>query len=370
VLVGAAAVGIAFQVPNTANILGYESEMLEQGVRGGFGDVRAYPRHGRRIDHAAAAVAGVRATPGVHGVAALLILPGVVASADDVQSVAVFGVDAPDGRRPYRIVEGEPLRPGDAGGVLLGRNLARRLRVRPGEKINLRVALGRDQLDDEIGRYSLTVRGILAGAFSICATDTVVVDRGLLARDVGQPDAADLLIVYSDDPDGAPGLAARLSAQVSSIDARTWAEDSALLRNAIHGSAAVAATSNALVLVAVALPLAALLYVRSVHRRRQIALMSAMGVGAPEIFIASLLQALMVGIPGILLGCPIGYALIRYFQAHPIFAMDEFVLRPIVALRTFVWPSAVVLFATLVAGLIPALHAARLDPADVLRRNR
>jgi len=275
VLVGAVAAGIGFQVPNTANILGYEAEMIEEGVKSGFGDVRAYPRRGRRIDDASVTLERVRAVPGVKGVAGALILPALVVSGEQLQSVAALALEAPDGRHPFRLVEGQPLPAGDDRGVLLGRSLAHRLGVRVGDEVKLRVVLGRDQLDEEAGRYRLTVRGLFAGAFAVCATDSIVVDRRFLARELGHPDATDVLLIYSDDPDGAKALAARLAASFPALDARSWAEDSALLRNAIHGSAAVAAVSSAMVLLAVALPVAALLYVRSIQRRRQVALMAA-----------------------------------------------------------------------------------------------
>src|SRR5436305_3276463 len=368
VLVAAVAVGVAFQVPNTANILGYEAEVLEQGVKSGFGDVRVYPRQGRRIDEAATTLDRLRSTPGVRAVAAVLILPAVVGRDQAFQSVAALAVDAPDGRRPFRLVEGQALPPGDRHGVLLGRSLARRLGVRVGDEVKLRVVLGREQLDEDVGRYRLTVRGLFAGAFTVCATDSIVVDRRFLASELGNPDATDMLLVYSDDPDRAGALSARLAGSFPGLDARTWAEDSALLRNAIHGSAAVAASSSAMVLVAVALPVAALLYLRSVNRRRQVALMAAMGIGGSEVFVAFLLQALLIGLVGVALGCPIAYGLLRYFRAHPIFEMEEFVLRPVEAIRTFVWPAVTVLVATVLSGVYPAWRAARIDPAEILRR--
>jgi len=65
ILVAAVAAGVGFQVPNTANILGYEAEMLEQGVRSGFGDVRIHPRRGRRIEQPALDLSRTRQTGAV-----------------------------------------------------------------------------------------------------------------------------------------------------------------------------------------------------------------------------------------------------------------------------------------------------------------
>src|SRR4051812_23973568 len=226
VLVTAVAVGVGFQVPNTANILGYEAEMLDQGVKSGFGDVRVYPRNGRHIDNASVTLDRVRATAGVHAAAAVLILPAVVGRDEEFQSVAALAVDAPDGRQPFRLVEGEALRPGDSEGVLLGRTLARRLGVRVGEAVKVRVVFGRDRLDEDVGRYRLTVRGLFAGAFTVCATDSIVVDRRFLAGELGNPDATDVLLVYSDDPDRAAALSARIAASFPALDVRSWTEDS------------------------------------------------------------------------------------------------------------------------------------------------
>lgn len=368
VLVAAVAAGVGFQVPNTANVRGYEAEMLEQGVKCGFGDVRLYPRRGRRIGDAMATMARARAAPGVRAVDAILLLPAVIGHEGHRQNVAALAVEAPDGRWPFRLVEGKPLAQGDREGILIGRALASRLGAGVGDKVDLRVVLGRNDLDEDMGRYALVVRGVFAGTFTVCATDTVVLDRRFIAGELGEPEAADVLLVYSDDPDGADALAAQLAGAFAALEARSWSVDSALLRSAIHGSAAVAAFSTAMVLVAVGLPMAALLYIHSLHRRRQVALLAAIGIGRGEIFVSFLLQALFVGLTGIALGCPIGYALVRYFRAHPIFEMEQFVLRPVLAAGAFVWPALTVLGVTLLSGVYPAWRAARLDPAEILRR--
>ena len=47
-LVAAVAAGVGFQIPNAANMAGYERELLREGISAGHGDVRVRPRAGRR----------------------------------------------------------------------------------------------------------------------------------------------------------------------------------------------------------------------------------------------------------------------------------------------------------------------------------
>jgi len=63
----------------------------------------------------------------------------------------------------------------------------------------------------------------------------------------------------------------------------------------------------------------------------------------------------------------LGYASVRWFQAHPIFRMDIFEIRPVMNAGVFASPMLLVLSATVLASLIPAWRAARTDPAPVLR---
>jgi ABC-type lipoprotein release transport system permease subunit len=135
VLVFAASAGVGFQIPNTANLLGYEAEMFQQGVKCGFGDVRLYLRYGRRIEAAQETAARVRQVEGITGVSSVLILPGAICKGDHSQSVTALAVEAPDGRWPFRLVGGQALAAGDKQGILLGRALAGRLGVGVGDQV-------------------------------------------------------------------------------------------------------------------------------------------------------------------------------------------------------------------------------------------
>jgi len=43
-LIAAVAAGVGFQIPNAANSLGYQAELIEEGVAAGWGDVRVRPK--------------------------------------------------------------------------------------------------------------------------------------------------------------------------------------------------------------------------------------------------------------------------------------------------------------------------------------
>jgi ABC-type lipoprotein release transport system permease subunit len=369
-LLAAIAAGMGFQVPNAANLAGYRAELLAQGIQAGFGDVRLRPRRGQRLVGADAIAARVAAREHVHTSVPVLTLPGAVGREGRFVGTAVSGLDQTSVRRPFRLVTGAPVHPGDTRGIVLGSALASRLGAGVGDTVQLRLILGaaRTMLEDEdVGRYTMTVRGLAAGAFGVCGSDVALVDRAFLDAQTGGTGAADLILVYSDAPFEAPALASRLGAAFPDLTARPWMDDSSFIGSSVRASAAIATVTRAMVVLAVLIPVWALLYIRVLHRQRQVGLLRALGFGQIEIFAIYLLQAFLVGLAGVALGAGLGYGLVRWFQAHPIFAMEDFVLRPLLSPGIFLWPAALIFATTLAAGVLPAWRAARLDPVRALR---
>lgn len=369
-LVAAIAAGMGFQVPNSANLDGYRDELLVQGLATGFGDVRLRPREGRRFVDADALAVRVASAAQARAVLPLLTLPGAVGHEGNFVGAAVTGLDQTQARRPFRLVAGELVSRGDREGIVLGAALAAQLGAKVGDSVQLRLVLGTASTlldEDDIGRYTMVVRGLAAGAFGACGSETALVDRSFLARELGEERAADLILVYSDAPFAATELASRLGASFPEVLSRPWTEDSKFLGNAVQASSAVASVTRSMVVFAVLIPVWALLHIHVLHRQRQIGILRALGFRQIEIFAAYLSQALLVGVVGVALGALIGYGLLSWFQAHPIFEMDDFVLRPAISAGSFLWPACLVLATTLAAGVVPAWRAARLDPARALR---
>jgi lipoprotein-releasing system permease protein len=284
--------------------------------------------------------------------------------------VMVSSTDPNATSRPYRLTEGSLLGAGNREGILIGKALASRLGLRLGDPIQLRLIYGPAGAaiaDDNVGRFTMNLRGLAGGMFGACGADAAFVDRAFLGEELGRPGAADLILVYADDHFAARALAARIAAETPDLEARAWMDDSAILFSAVRASRAVTAVSLAMVILAVVIPVWALLYIHVLQRQRQVGLLRAMGIGEGEVFTTFLLQALLVGLAGVLVGLGIAAALVRYFEAFPIFRADDFVLVPVVTPWSFLWPAAVVLAATIIAGVYPAWRAARLDPARALR---
>jgi lipoprotein-releasing system permease protein len=367
-LIAAVAAGVGFQIPNAANSLGYQAELIEEGVAAGWGDVRVRPKNSNVFEDADALASRIAGYPSVLSAIPVMTMAGAVGKDGRFLGAPVTGLRAGGGNRPFRLIDGAMLEEGDDKGILLGSALATRLGVRTGDSVKLRVVLSTGALpglEEGLGRYAMTVRGLVGGAFG--AFEAVFVDRRFLGEEAGAPGAASMVVVYTGAPLAARDLASTIGAEIPEADARAWNDDSAYLKNAIQANEAVAAISRAMVVAAVAIPVLALLYINVLSRRREVGVLSAIGFGQAEIFAAFLLQALLVGVAGVAAGCGLGFGIVRYFQAHPIFEWEGFVIRPVLSAECFLRPSLIVLATTLAAGVYPAWRASRVDPARILR---
>lgn len=367
----AIAAGVGFQVPTRANLAGYRDAILDQQVTSGWGHVRVRPRTGERLPDPEKVTAAARAVAGVSEVQPVLLLPGWVTHGDGLSLVTVMGVaTAPGQRGPYHLVEGSELSPGDGAGILLGRRLAEKVGARPGDRISLRVLLAAGPgaaLDlGGLGKYRLQVRGLMGGD----RADGVAVRREWLAQELGDQAAATLLVVNAPSPaiDRARAVAREIERASPAVTATAWLDDSAFVRNTGMAIDAMERAVDAMSLLAVSVPVMALLYIEALQRRRQVSLLAAMGLGTNQIFLAFLFKALIIGAAGVLGGGLLGAGLLAYRHAVPIFSSEDLVIRAALSPEFVLRPMALVFLVTVLAGAYPAWRAARVDPSAMLRR--
>lgn len=370
-LVLAVAAGAGFQIPNTANLAGYNASLLEEGLRWGAGDVRVQPLKERWFEDGNTKASEIQALLGARATVPILVFPGAVGKAGRFQEATIHGLDLTGTIYPIHLHSGALPKPGDEKGLLLGSALAKRLGVQVNDTVDLRAIFGSSGPDSEIndenvGRYKMTVRGLVTGGFG--AYRAAFVDKTFLASEAGEPNAASVILVHLDNHFSASLIAHRINEKLPDVQAIAWTEDDPYLPNSIRANGIVGTVSHAMVIAAVSIPVWALLYIHVLNRRKEIGILAGLGFRRREIFLMFLIQAVVVGVIGVLIGSGLGYLIVRYFQAHPIFEWQGFVIRPLLSWTTFSKPVLIVLAITVLAGAYPAWRATRVDPARVLRR--
>lgn len=112
-----------------------------------------------------------------------------------------------------------------------------------------------------------------------------------------------------------------------------------------------------------------------VRRRREIGILRSTGASARQIRVVFLAEGLIVGLPGILLGIPLGILLARglvggvaeTISSHYILvSVSNPVVSPWHVFHAFAYGA----FATLAGAMFPAIEASRMTPLGALRPNR
>ena len=141
-LCAAVAGGVAFQIPNDANLHGYDDEIIAQGVVVGSGDVRVRPREGARFRDGDALAARIARRDGVVAAVPAIMLPGAIGKGSTFKSALIVAVDGGASRVPFVITEGRAVATGDGSSIVVGSALAKRIGVAVGEEVQLRVLFG------------------------------------------------------------------------------------------------------------------------------------------------------------------------------------------------------------------------------------
>ena len=117
------------------------------------------------------------------------------------------------------------------------------------------------------------------------------------------------------------------------------------------------------------------------ERRRELAVLAALGMSGAQVMRVMLVEAISLGLLGAVLGLCLGGPLVAYMAIHGIElanmmgegdpAMSGVLLDPVLYADMGAWllPYALVLSltSTVLAALYPAFYATRTDPAEALR---
>ncbi len=371
-MLAAVTAGVAFQIPAGASLDGLSDELERAVLARGFGHVLITSEGASRFAAPDEVRDRLSALPFVKNVSVRLVQAGAIMRGDDLVPARVVGLEPANEEAISgfcgRVDDGRCLDAGDAesDGMVLGYKLAQSLGVHVGDTLRFvipGVVLG----DVEVSSRPWTVVGVLQGAgrWQSDYDAYVSIDR-LRALFEADGEANRIAVFMADRDDIRPHLDA-IAAAAGSGRVEPWWRLHSFLHNTIQGNRQIAVLSNSMVLVAVLIPILALLTIQVLQERRQIATLAALGFDRRATFWIYTWKSLIVGVIGVLAGTLIGVSLTLFFQEVPIYDHDGFVMRPVLSPERVLVPSLSVLVATVAAGLVPAVLTSRQNTSDLLR---
>lgn len=187
------------------------------------------------------------------------------------------------------------------------------------------------------------------------------------------------LRVWVDDYEQAPEVKALLAARFPSLSIETWEDQRADFLRAVKTEKVLLVIVLSFIVLLGGFIILATLTLIVVEKTRDIGVLAALGATRGGILAIFLRNGLFVGLAGAALGLGLGALLVanldnikRFFEAQGIylFPADIYLFTEIPTVWS--WPTVAVILAgsvlvAFLAGLLPALRAARLDPIVALR---
>jgi ABC-type lipoprotein release transport system permease subunit len=353
----------------------------------GAGHLRVVPKGWRerrdprlRLADASADLAAARALTGVAAVTVRARAQVLLAMGTHVLPVEMVGVDPENELRTYRFVQkvqqGRYLLPGESGAIVVGKAAAERLFV---------------ELDDDVLATAVGQGGQIESAMfrivGIVATGSEEIDASIcqvalpdLERLTGLAGAGEVTVMLADwRADEA--ARAQLGPSVAPGDeVLTWAEITPEFKGHMEQDKASSRFVSAVILLIVLLGVASAQLAAVLERRREFAVLSALGMSAGRMVRLVLQEALALGLAGATVGLALGLPIVwklahsgldfrRYMGSS--YSFQGVVIEPVIYGDLGGWIAWYVLVvavgASVAASLYPALFAARTDPAAALR---
>ena len=293
--------------------------------------------------------------PGITAVSPIVEGQGFISKGDASYSIIIKGIDQAEGSIIYNLaknlISGRLELTGNS--ILLGKTMADKLQLTIGNRIFIQNQKGQGDLF------------IIAGIFDLgsVAANSIVFTNLERARSFFGLNGISAIEAKVQKVFDAEKIAATMAREFSRIKTESWQGRNRELLTALRSQSMSSNIIQLLVVISISLAIAAVLGISAIQKSRQLGILKAMGVdnrGAALIF---LLQGLMLGFFGSVLGILIGYGMsYAFIQTR---GGVTFGLR--INLFNLISPVIIAILASALASLIPARRASKLSPIEVIR---
>jgi len=302
----------------------------------------------------------LRANPSVSAISAQISGSAVLVKSEAVTPVSIIGVepqgiDAISDITP-NIIAGD----GDLGadGLLIGVRMAEDLGLGAGQSVLLRTERGVERL--------LTIKGVFRTGLQSLDERVAFLSLQTARPLFVLPEGVTNIEIRLKDPDDARAMA-RFLADATGLRATPWQEKNLNLEDALVAQGRTGTMIQVFSLISIIIGIASALVLSAYRRRSEIGIMRAFGVPGSFILWVFLLQGLLIGLIGALIGCATGYGLCLWLEG--ITNPDGVPILPIAPDQGgYVAALVLTTLGAVVASILPARSAARVDPLEAIQQ--
>ena len=324
-----------------------------------FTDTQARSQRLRTIGNWPAVEAALQQRPGVAAVSPMVSGPALARRGEATRSVALSGVeldryDRIVGLRDKLVAGAFRMGPGEA---LIGKTLAEDLGVRVGD----RIVVTTDQRSD-----TLRLTGLVDLGIRDLNRRVVILPLRNAQTLLDLPGGVTQIDLRVDDVWAAQELSRALARELPT-KVESWQDANSQLVTALNAQNISTALIRSVVMVVVVLGIASVLVVSVVQKQREIGILRAMGAQRGQVLRLFLIQGALVGLMGSVLGTGLAMGMIKVFTTFVRGADGLPLFNITLPMSTALQTVALALAAGLLAAVLPARRAARMDPAQAIR---
>jgi len=377
--------GLVFLAFMDGSIAGFQQAIFGNAVRlqGGNVQVHApgYREKAKRLPllplvDADAVVQAAQVQPQVVAASRRINTGGFVSSREATMPVMTSGIEpeleAPVGLLAQNMARGRYLAADDQDLILIGQAMAAQLKVDVGDRITL---LGR-ATHEQMRRRTMTVVGVYDLGLPEAEKQMVYISLAEAQTLFDLRDQATEVVVALQSVGQEKAVVAALQATLPAYEVASWQELNPEMNQSLQADKQVMGIFGLVVLLIAGVGILNLMLMAVFERTREIGLLAAMGLKRHEILGLFLLEGVLIGLLGSLVGCVLG-GLVVVVIGHvgiklSIAGMGEMMgllgdrLYPTLRIDLLLERALTVAVIAALASLYPAWQASRREPAEAL----
>lgn len=253
------------------------------------------------------------------------------------------------------------------GDVVIGSRLAATLGVDVGDRVKLRAApTARTLAGAATAEVDVIIRGIFTLGVQALDERAVYLELAAARKLFNVADGVSLVELKVDDVWQAPRIAERLG-RATGLKASSWLDRNARLQEGLRAQASTAGLIKGFSLLTIAIGVASALFLSVSRRRANIGILRSFGIGRGAIVRTFVLQGLLIGTVGALVGAALGFGFAQLLLLISLKATGAPSIPIDPAQGEYLRAILLAMGASALAAVLPAWSAARIDPLEAIQ---